>query len=117
MSSKAVIYRLHFFCFFYISDLALDINNLNVRIAAGNLNLSLFIYADDMVLLAGNAGDLQLQLSTVLNQWCHKWRVTINQNKSKVIHFRCKRKKQTVSNFKCGDISLDVASKYKYLGL
>ena len=25
--------------------------------------------------------------------------------------------KQTVANFKCGDISLDVTSEYKYLGL
>ena len=43
--------------------------------------------------------------------------MTINQTKSKVIHFRCKRTKQTVSNFKCGDIGLDLTSEYKYLGL
>ena len=28
-----------------------------------------------------------------------------------------KHEKLTVSNFKCGDIGLDVTSKYKYLGL
>ena len=67
-------------------------------------------------MLAGTAGDLQLQLN-VLNQCCHKWRMTFNQTKSKVIHFRCKRTKQTVSNFKCGYICLDVTSEYKYLGL
>ena len=38
----------------------------------------LLLYADYIVLLAG---DLQLQLD-VLNQWCHKWRMTINQTKS-----------------------------------
>ena len=92
---------------FYINDLALDIKNWNVGITAGNLNLSLLLYADDIVLLAGTAGD-------VLNQWCHKWRMKINQTKSKVIHFRCKKTKQTISNFKCGDISLDVTSEYKY---
>ena len=41
----------------------------------------------------------------------------MNQTKSKVIYFRCKRTKQTVSNFKCDDIGLDVTSEYKYLGL
>ena len=101
---------------FYINDLALDIKNLNVGITAGKLNLSLLLYADDIVLLAGTAGDLQLQLN-VLNRWCHKWRMTINQTKSKVIHFRCKTTKQTVLNFKCGDIGLDITSEYKYLGL
>ena len=85
-------------------------------ITAGKLNLSLLLYADDIVLLAGTAGDLQLQLN-LSNQWCHKWRMTINQTKSKVIPFRYKRTKQTVSNFNCGDIGLDVTSEYKYLGL
>ena len=52
---------------FFINDLALDIKNLNVGITAGSLNLSLLLYADDIVLIAGTAGDLQLQLN-VLNQ-------------------------------------------------
>ena len=57
---------------FYINDLALDIKSLNVGITVVNLNLSLLLYADDIVLLEGTAGDLKLQLN-VLNQWCHKW--------------------------------------------
>ena len=93
--------------------LALYIKNFNVGI------ITILLYADDIALLAGTAGDLQLQLN-VLNQWCHKWRMTINQTKS--IHLMCKRTKHTVSkhtvaNFKCGDIGLDVTSEYKYLGL
>ena len=31
-------------------------------ITAGDLNLSLLLYSDDIVLFAGTAGDLQLQL-------------------------------------------------------
>ena len=64
----------------YISDLALDMENLSVGITAGNLNLSLLLNADDIILLADTDGDLQLRLN-VLNQWCHKWRMTTNRNK------------------------------------
>ena len=50
---------------FYINDLPLDVKNWNVGIKAGNLNLSLLLYADDIVLLAGTACDLQLQLNVL----------------------------------------------------
>ena len=68
---------------FNISDLALEINNLYVGITAGNLNISVLLYADDIVLLAGTSGDLQLQLN-VLNRWCHKWRMTITKLRVKL---------------------------------
>ena len=35
-------------------------------------------------------GDLQLQLN-VSNQLCYKYRMTVNQDKSRVIHFRWER--------------------------
>ena len=78
------------FCF-YINDLGLDIKNLNVGITAGNLNLSLLLYADDIVLLAGTAGDLQLQLN-VLNQWCYKCQMTITKLKVKLSNSGTKRR-------------------------
>ena len=68
---------------FYINNHALDIKKLNVGITAGNLILSLLLYADDIDLLAGTAGDPQLQLN-VLNQWCHKWEWQITKLRARL---------------------------------
>ena len=56
----------------------------------------LLLYADDIVIIAENESDLQIQLDFI-NQWCKKWRLNINHNKSNVIHFRKRNDRQ--SNF------------------
>ena len=37
-----------------------------------------------------------------LNNWCKKWRLTVNPEKSKVIHFRTSTVLQSAFTFKCG---------------
>ena len=63
---------------------------------------------DDLVLLAENEKDLQ---------WCHKWRLNINMEKSKIVHFRNARKKQSEFKFSFGNLTLLYTKTYKYLGL
>ena len=46
----------------YINDLALSINALGKGITLNNDKLSLFMYADDIVLIAENENDLQSML-------------------------------------------------------
>ena len=60
------------------------------------------LFADDIAIIAKSEADLQQMLDAV-NVWCKKWRLSINQKKSKVIHFRFKGKKQSNYKFKCGD--------------
>ena len=43
----------------YINDLALDIKRLNCGVRIADSHLSILMFADDHVLLAGNAVDLQ----------------------------------------------------------
>ncbi len=74
------------------------------------------LFADDIAILARNEKDMQRMLEQV-NQWCQKWRLSINQDKSKVIHFRFKGKMQSAFQFNCGELNLDYTSKYKYLGM
>ena len=52
-----------------------------------------------------------------LYEWCKKWRMKANINKSKIIHFRTKGHKQTEYRFKLGNEFLDIDEKYKYLGI
>lgn len=74
------------------------------------------MYADDIVLLANSAADLQAQLDC-LHEWCYKWRLELNQGKTKVVHFRKKSAKCTEFDFHCGNTSIDKVKNYKYLGL
>ena len=46
--------------------------------------ICIFLYADDVVLLGENEADLQ----AMLNAWCGENRMTVNNSKSKVVHYR-----------------------------
>ena len=52
----------------------------------------------------------------IVHRWCCTWQIQINPGKTKVIHFRHKRK--TLSNFifHLGCKTIDYAHDYKYLG-
>ena len=58
-------------------------------------------YADDIVLLAENDSDLQKLLDRT-SQWCRDWRLQVNTNKTKVMHFRRKNTQCTNSAFTIG---------------
>ena len=100
----------------YINDLAQDIKNLGCGIDLEIGQLSLLLYADDVVLIAPSEASLQRMLD-VLNDWCRKWRLVINRDKTKVMHFRPNSMEKCRANFTCGDLHLDLTDHYKYLGL
>ena len=52
----------------------------------------------------------------IVHRWCCTWQIQVNPGKTKVIHFRHKRK--TLSNFifHLGCKTIDYAHDYKYLG-
>ena len=74
------------------------------------------MYADDLVVFADSEAKLQCLLDTVYN-WCKKWRMKINESKSKIIHFRNVGKRATDFTFKNGPNIIETVSSYKYLGL
>ena len=81
------------FCIF-INDLITEINGLGKGVTLGTSQLSILIFADDIALLAENEQDLQSLLNCV-HSWCDKWRMAGNLDKTKVMHFRNKRKQIT----------------------
>ena len=49
--------------------------------------------------------------------WCQKWRLSVNKEKTKVIHFRNKRRPRSNAQFLFDESNLEIVSSYKYLGI
>ena len=99
-----------------INGLIEKLKELNCGAKLKDLDISCLAYADDIVLLSDTEDGLQ-RLLNELDDWCRKWRVKINSNKTKVIHFRPRGHQLSDKNFKVGDSTLEIVSKYKYLGV
>ena len=98
----------------YVNDLVTEINALNCGIRFDNNVISILMYADDIVLISESTDELQIMLNS-LNSWCCKWRLAINESKTKVIHLRNKNTLQTDYVFNCGENAIVCVSEYKYL--
>ena len=67
----------------FINSLASDIESLRNGICLNGINVSILLYADDVVLLAESELELQKQLDVLYN-WCTKW-----QLESRKIYTKC----------------------------
>lgn len=100
----------------FINDLVSEINSLNAGVKFGNDQLSVLLYADEVVFVSENELDMQRMLDT-LHSWCKKWRVLINTTKSKAVHFRQSRQPRSNYQFRVGDNIIETVETYKYLGV
>ena len=65
-------------------------------------------------MLAKNETDMQVLLDQ-LHNWCKRWRMLIDTDKPKVVHFRQGRRKRSEFRFKIDNNKLETTSTYKYL--
>ena len=101
----------------FVNDLILAIKSLNCGVPVFlESSISILLYADDIVLLSESEANMQIMLD-YLGKWCETWGLTINFNKSKVMHFRALSQQRTEYIFKCGSSSIDLIHQYKYLGV
>ena len=103
------------FCM-YLNDLAVGIKNLNCGVDINGINISILLYADDIVLISKDEKSLQKMLNFT-HQWCKKWRMDINADKTQVVHFRNSNMSKTNSTFNFGNHDLKIVGNYKYLGV
>ena len=70
----------------YVNNLLCELNKSpeGVRIDQ-ETKIAALAYADDIVLLANTAKGLQ-HLMDVVKSWCSRWRMSVNTNKTKVVH-------------------------------
>ena len=100
----------------FANDLVQEVNDLDLGISMGDARISLLMYADDIVLVADSELKLQTMLNT-LHDWCKRWRVLINSDKSKCMHFSKGRSRRSEFEFKVGNNVLETVESYKYLGV
>ena len=79
------------------------------------LQLYVLLYADDTIILAETAADLQRALHG-LHEYCQKWDLTINITKTKIVIFS-RGKVRNYPCFKMGNDEIEVNDEYVYLGV
>ena len=98
----------------YINDLALGLKKMNLGVTIGNLHVCILLYADDIVLISASEQNLKIMLD-IVNSWCNKWQMKINNENSKIVHFRRKMLPKTSFEFKVGCTTLKVTDSYRYI--
>ena len=71
----------------FLNDLAVSVNNEQIGVNFYEVIISILLYADDILLMAETAENLQKLLDVVFS-WCEKWRLSINEKKTQIMHVR-----------------------------
>ena len=100
----------------YLNDLIKDINNLGLCVSYGDSNISMLAYADDLILISDSEADLKSMLNC-LNEYCNKWRLTVNSSKTQIMHCRKVTQPTTEFEFKYGNANITKTDTYRYLGV
>jgi len=79
------------------------------------VTLFVIMYADDTVLLAESASNLQNMLN-LFHEYCLKWKLKVNIDKTKIMIFS-KGRLPTNIHFKNGDKELEIVKDFLYLGI
>ncbi|MCG8075583.1 MAG: reverse transcriptase family protein [Candidatus Thiodiazotropha taylori] len=107
----------------YLNDLETcllhkNLSGITIDVSDGDVDLYLklftLLYADDTVLMANDPLDLQNCLDAFA-EYCQKWKLTINIEKTKIVIFGTRRKSRL--NFKIGEDTIEITNSYKYLGV
>ena len=78
--------------------------------------IKILLYADDLVILAESADELQFMINK-LYDYCSMWSLNINLSKSKVLVFRdCSRLSMNLE-WHYGNENIQLVNEYKYLGI
>ena len=97
----------------FINDLIKELKNTTIGVEMGAGVLNNLVFADDVVLLANNKGELQALLS-IAEKYARTWNFTFNTKKCKVIVFT---KRDAAPEIRLYGECLEVVKEYRYLGV
>ena len=101
----------------YLNDLEkeLDINgveDINIDLK----KLFLLLYADDIVLFGKTPEELQKSLKN-LEEYCKRWKHTVNTNKTKIVVFGRGCRLPNNLEFSYNGKVIEIVNKFSYLGI
>lgn len=99
-----------------MNDLTVKIQAVSKCIDVSNEKVTVFLYADNAVLLAGNKEDPHCMLN-VLSVWYGQNDISVNCSKSNFVHFRPPFQRRTAYVFSCCNENLKIVDNYMYLGI
>ena len=100
----------------YINDLEETFELKGFKgIEIGMLKLMLLLYANDIILSESEAG-LQMGLD-ILKDYCDRWKLTVNVNKTKVMIFQKGGTNRRNVKFDYNGVNIDIVNKFTYLGV
>ena len=100
----------------YLNDMAIGIKMLECGVKVDMVDVSILMYADDVVLLSDTETNLQIMLNYV-SEWTVKWRLSVNYDKSKIMHVRNKHTMLTNCDVTLDNTVIEKVNSYKYLGV
>ena len=101
----------------YVNDLGQELENNGVNgIDIGMVKFLLLLYADDIVLFGKTPEELQKSLN-ILEEYCDKWKLTVNTMKTKIVVFRKGGRLPANLHFVYKGKNIDIVSKFCYLGI
>ncbi len=98
----------------FINDLLIELRNN--KSDQDNIISNVLAYADDLVLVSETENDLQ-RLINIVHKWCNKYRLSVNINKTKVVHYRAEKANCSDFCFEWEGSQIEIVSGYKYLGV
>jgi len=98
----------------FVDQLARKVKALKLGVEAGAERLALLLYADDIVVLADSARELQKMMRAV-EGFCERWRMQVNMSKTKVMKFGTRGVGTLKVMWKGKE--LEEVAEYKYLGM
>ena len=79
----------------------------------GDINIKTLLFADDFALLSETREDLQVGLDSLYDS-CHRWKLTINTEKTSIIIFRKGGTVKQNDHLFFGDRRLNLLDKISY---
>ena len=98
----------------YINDLIEECINARLGALIGNLNVSIIVYADDILLMSPIDSHLRILLK-ICTKYGNLWRIKFNPLKSNIIKFG--QHKNSNGSFLLNGLPLTITNKIKYLGV
>jgi hypothetical protein len=98
----------------FIDDLIVEIIGSNLGAIINNINVSIIVYADDILLICSVDAHLQ-HLLDICNKFSEKWRLKFNANKSHIIEFGKQFYEKSI--FYLNDTEITKSEKIDYLGI